>query len=426
MKGHTKPLYFILFFLAVFTILTGCTNPQSEIEAQGGKSGNGTDPSTVHGDHREKEKKEEEDPMMKIVESMTTKEKIGQMIMIGLETDTVTEMEQALIRENHIGGVILFQRNIKNADGLVNINNQLKTINKDHSGIPIFISVDEEGGIVSRMPPEVKNLPNAMEIGATGDVLAAEQAGAAIGERVAGFGLNMTMAPVLDVNTNPNNPVIGVRSFGDQPEVVAKMGIAEMKAIQNEKVIPVVKHFPGHGDTEVDSHIGLPTVNHDIDRLRRVELAPFKQAINEGADAVMVGHIILSAYDAMMPSSLSDKVIEQLLRKDLGFRGVVMTDDLTMGAIIENGSIDEAAVQAVLAGNDLLIISHGYENQLNAIQSIEQAVTDGRIGIERLEKSVYRILKLKEKYKLKDEEIQSVDIEKINRSSQNVLQYIQS
>ncbi|MPN25095.1 Beta-hexosaminidase [bioreactor metagenome] len=231
----------------------------------------------------------------------------------------------------------------------------------------------------------------------------------------------MNFAPVLDVNSNPKNPVIGSRSFGSNPDIVSSLGVETMKGIQEENVIPVVKHFPGHGDTSVDSHVGLPTVNSDLDRLQNFELIPFAKAIENDADMVMIAHILLSKIDSENPSSMSKTIITDILRNNLKFDGVVITDEMTMGAIIKNYSLNEAAVKSVSAGTDIILVGHGYNNEIGVINALKSAVSKGEISQERIDESVYRILKLKEKYNLKDEIINSVDVNKINNKIKTLL-----
>ncbi|MDP4106131.1 MAG: glycoside hydrolase family 3 protein, partial [Bacillota bacterium] len=286
----------------------------------------------------------------------------------------------------------------------------------------LFLSTDEEGGKVSRMPPGVLNLPNSKVIGDKNNVTIASKVGEAIGSRVKAFGFNMTMAPVLDINSNPNNPIIGVRSFGNNADVVTRMGIAEMQAIQNGDIIPVVKHFPGHGDTDVDSHKGLPIVYNDINRLNALELVPFKKAIQQNADMTMVAHILIPKIDPQYPSSLSKIVVTDLLRKKLHFNGVIITDDLTMGAILQNYKIGDAAVKAIQAGNDIALVCHGLGNQITAKNAILTAVKDGKISEQQINDSVYRILKLKKKYHLNDKPISTIDLNSINQSSEKIYQ----
>jgi beta-N-acetylhexosaminidase len=362
------------------------------------------------------------DPIRKQIKDMTISDKVGQMLMVGIDGDTVSSGSASFIQNNHIGGVIINGYNVKSPAQLLQLNNQFKKINSQENKIPLFLSTDEEGGKVSRMPPGVLNLPNSKVIGDKNNVTIASKVGEAIGSRVKAFGFNMTMAPVLDINSNPNNPIIGVRSFGNNADVVTRMGIAEMQAIQNGNVIPVVKHFPGHGDTDVDSHKGLPIVYNDINRLNALELVPFKKAIQQNADMTMVAHILIPKIDSQYPSSLSKNVVTDLLRKKLHFNGVIITDDLTMGAILQNYKIGDAAVKAIQAGNDIALVCHGLGNQITAKNAILAAIKDGKISEQQINDSVYRILKLKKKYHLNDKPISTIDLNSINQSSEKIYQ----
>ena len=203
--------------------------------------------------------------------------------------------------------------------------------------------------------------------------------------------------------------------------IVSNLGVQTMKGIQSENIIPVVKHFPGHGDTSVDSHIGLPSVNNDLKRLQSVELIPFEKAIKNNADAVMIAHILLPKIDKKNPSSMSKIIITDILRRSLKFKGVIITDDMTMGAILKNYSIGEAAVKSVKAGSDIVLVCHGYDNELTVINALKNAISKGEITEKRIDESLYRILLLKQKYKLKDEIISSVDVEDINNRISTLL-----
>jgi len=351
---------------------------------------------------------------------MSLDEKIGQLIIGGFNGYTVDSNTENLIKENHLGGFIFFQRNIENPNQLLELTNTLKSLNKDNIA-PLFISTDEEGGTVTRMPNEIKKLPSNSYIGKINNEDFSYNIGKPLGKELNSFGLNMDYAPVLDINSNPNNPVIGIRSFGDNKDIVTRLGTRTMEGIKSQNVIPVVKHFPGHGDTSVDSHIGLPVVNYDLKRLNDFELVPFKAAIDDGADAVMVAHILLPKLDPKYPATLSYNIITDLLRKNIGFDGVVITDDMTMGAIMENYNIGDASVKAINAGADIVLVCHKYENIQTAINSIKKAVSDKVITEDRIDESVYRVLSLKEKYKLTDNKINSVDVNEINKSITDVL-----
>lgn len=373
--------------------------------------------------HQEEISKEsdqnEVDPIKEQLDSLTMEEKIGQMVIVGIEGVGISDHEKQMIKNNHVGGIILFQRNIANANQMLSLINDLKKTNSTNK-VPLFLSLDEEGGIVTRMPDEINKLPASAKVGESNDSDFAFQIGKVLGQELKSFGMNMDFAPVLDINSNPNNPVIGERAFGTNPEIVSKMGIQTMKGIQSQNVISVVKHFPGHGDTSVDSHMGLPIVNHDLDRLEDFELKPFASAIQNGADAVMIAHILLPKIDPNYPASLSHTVITNILRNDLQFEGIVITDDMTMGAIINNYDLGKAAVASINAGSDIVLVCHSLENEKQVIDALTSAVTAGTIPMGRVNESVYRILKLKQKYQLTDQSVDNVDMDKINNAVQRI------
>lgn len=230
----------------------------------------------------------------------------------------------------------------------------------------------------------------------------------------------MNFAPVLDINSNPNNPVIGDRSFGNNKDTVASLGTSTMKGIQSKNIISVIKHFPGHGDTSVDSHVNLPVVNYDINRLNSFEFVPFKTAIQNGADAVMVGHILLPKIDSKYPSSMSYEIVTNILRKDLGFNGLIVSDDMTMGAITENYSIEEASIKAINAGVDLLLVCQKYENTENVLKALKEAVLNGTISKERLDNALYNIISIKKKYLLNKGYDNDITIDGINQKITNL------
>ena len=354
----------------------------------------------------------ERDYAKEMLNQMSIDEKIGQLVILGIEGYRMDERAKAIIQENSVGGVILFGRNVENSQQLLSLINALKAANADK--IPLFLSVDEEGGIVSRLPKELNKLPTSRRVGDKNNEEAAYKIGEAIGEAVKSFGYNMNFAPVLDINSNPQNPVIGDRSYGPNAAVVSNIGVGVMKGLQRRGVIPVVKHFPGHGDTAVDSHISLPVVNKTLEALMGMELIPFTEAIKQGAEAVMVAHIQYNKIDSEKPATLSKTILTDILRKQLGFDGVIITDDLTMGAIVENHGIGEAAITSINAGSDILLVCHGYENGDKVLQALKGAVEEGIISETRLDESVYRILSLKLKYDLNNAEVPSVDIKKIN------------
>lgn len=363
---------------------------------------------------------EEQDLIRDKMNDMTLEDKIGQLVIVGLEGHSVDENTKALIGDYHVGGFILFHRNIESVNQLLTLLNDLKTTNQGNN-IPLFLSVDEEGGRVSRMPEEFIRLPSNQKIGEVNSGDLSYKIGAILSRELKELGFNVDFAPVLDINSNPDNPVIGDRSFGSDETIVSELGIQTLKGITDHGVIAVVKHFPGHGDTSEDSHLSLPLVNNDLKRLEKFELVPFKKAVEANVDAVMVAHILLRQVDSKVPASMSKIVITDLLRTRLGFEGVIVSDDMTMGAIVENYNLTDAVIKSVNAGCDLLLVCHGYDQEIAVLDALKRAVLDGTITESRIDESVYRILKLKEKYRLTDHIISSVDIDSINQEILQVL-----
>ncbi|WP_334075798.1 MULTISPECIES: beta-N-acetylhexosaminidase [Paenibacillus] len=353
------------------------------------------------------------DAARELLKRMTTAEKIGQLILVGLEGTKTDEHTRAFIEDYHVGGFIFYKDNIKTSRQSLALFNQLKKDNAANP-VPLFLSVDEEGGRVSRMPGDFGDIPSAAVIGGTEQVEASEAFYRLIGEELAGFGLNMDFAPVLDIHSNPANPVIGDRSFGSTAQRVSGMGVAAMNGLKAEGVIPVIKHFPGHGDTSVDSHLGLPVLSHDLNRLRELELLPFRDAIREGADVVMIAHLLLPKLDPKAPASFSEPIIHDLLRTELDFQGVVISDDLTMGAITQHYEIDEAAVRFIKAGGNIALVGHDPDRQQAVIRAIMRAVEQGEISGKMLDERVYPILQLKIKYGLTDRPAQGPDQKAVN------------
>ncbi|MDF2067204.1 beta-N-acetylhexosaminidase [Bacillus sp. Cr_A10] len=365
------------------------------------------------------EVKEEVSTDIAVIKEMSLEEKVGQMIFAGIDGTSLSKESRLLISNDKVGGIILFKDNLKDVNQSISLLNELKGENEKNK-FPIFLGVDQEGGRVSRLP-ELIQLPTNQEIGRLNDSSLSYNIGNLLGKELNAFGFNLDFAPVLDINSNPKNPVIGDRSFGNNARIVSTLGIQTMKGIQHQRVIPVVKHFPGHGDTAVDSHKELPIIQKSLEELQALELIPFNDAIKNGTDVVMVGHILMPKIDPTYPSSMSNELITNILREKLKFDGVVITDDMTMGAILDNYKIGEAAVEAVKAGNDIVLIAHDYVNIKEAIDSILLAVNEGQISEERINTSVERILLLKEKYKLSNERVDRVNIEELNQTIEQIL-----
>lgn len=348
------------------------------------------------------------------VKGMSLEEKIGQLFIIGFNGEEIDKDIEYMIKNYYVGGFILFQENIKNIDQTLNLINSLKKANENNN-IPLFISTDEEGGKVTRVSNLFGSVPGSRKIGEIDNEEYSFKIGDIIGYRLKSIGFNLDFAPVLDINSNPKNPVIGDRSYGRTKDIVSKHGIQVMKGIKSNNVIPTIKHFPGHGDTFIDSHLDLPAVNKDLEELRKMELIPFKEAIDMGADMVMVGHMLFPKIDSENPATFSKEIITNLLRKDLNYDKVIVTDDMTMGAITKNYNIEKVAIKSLKAGADIILICHSYEDQIKVIESIKEAVKSGEILEKEIDEKVYRIVKLKEEYGLRDDIIESISIEKIDK-----------
>lgn len=354
-----------------------------------------------------------------LVEVMSVEEKIGQMILAGISGTTMNTETKNLISQYRVGGIIFYQDNFQSPEQTVQLVNQIKEENQ--TNLPLFLSTDQEGGRVTRLPGGLVNFPSNKQIGNVNNPQFSYKIGTLLGQELKAFGLNLNFAPVLDVDSNPKNPVIGDRSFGNNAEIVSNLGIQTMKGLQSQNVIPTIKHFPGHGDTSVDSHLELPIVDKSLEELEALELIPFKQAINEGADVVMVAHILLPQLDQNHPATMSQAVMTDMLRKQLGFSGVIITDDMTMGAIINHYNIGNAAVESVKAGSDVILVGHGYSNVEKVISSLKAAIESGDISQERLNESVERIMLLKKKYDIDHAKVENVNVNALNQEITTLL-----
>lgn len=347
----------------------------------------------------------------KLISYMTVSEQVGQMLMPdirqwnGKVTTTVNEGLKRSIHDQDLGGLILFDKNIVDIRQLTTFTHDMQ---REAGDIPLFLSIDQEGGVVKRIPGGT-NLPGQMAIGATGDTALAEAAGQLTGEELKALGIQINFAPVLDINSNPDNPIIGIRSFGSDADLVTRLGLATIKGLQQSGVIAAVKHFPGHGDTTVDSHLGMPVLTHNRARLDAVELKPFRDAIENGVEMIMTAHIAFPAIDnehvtslkdgksVPIPATLSKKVLTGLLRGELGYEGLIISDAFTMNAIAEHFGENKAVERAVSAGVDIILMP---KDQAAAHQTLVNAVKSGKIPDETIHASVKRILKLKAKYGL--------------------------
>lgn len=321
-----------------------------------------------------------------LIQGMSVKEKVGQLFM---PTVGDAESGKQIAKKYKVGGFIYFPQNLASPQAAAKLSNALQGASR----VPLLLGVDEETGLVTRAK-FATDFPGAMALAATGDVGLARSAAAATGAELRAAGVNLNFAPVADVNVNPDNPVIGVRSFGADPALAGRMVTASVEGYRASGVAAVAKHFPGHGDTNVDSHTGLPVIKSSRKEWQEVHAPPFQAAVSAGVDAIMTGHLVVPALDSSRrPATMSEPILTGLLRGELGFQGVIVTDSLSMAGAEVPGGAPEAAVRAVLAGADLLLMPPDLPA---AHAKVLKAVESGRIPAARLDDAVTRILRLKE------------------------------
>jgi beta-N-acetylhexosaminidase len=337
-----------------------------------------------------------------ILRQLSLDQKIGQMVMVGLPGKGVDSLTYVRIVNQNIGGIILLSQNTAGPEQVRALTTELQRVALSAgSGIPLFIAWNEEGGYVSRHLAGMTHFPSNMALGSVNDPNLVFAIGQAVGEEMISLGLNMNYAPVVDVNTHPANPVIGLRAYSHLPAQVSQLGQHYIWGLQSSGVIAVAKHFPGHGGVDVDSHLALPRLESSLAQLQQVELPPFMAAIEAGVAAVMIAHIQIPALDpSERPATLSPIMVTQLLRQAMAFEGVIMTDDMGMAAISHHYTLEQATVQALQAGNDLLITVDTATHPDRMIAAIRQAVTSGLISEAQIDTAVRRILRLKLAYPL--------------------------
>lgn len=380
----------------------------------------------------------------KLLSEMTLEEKIGQMFMASFrvwqkEADTgemdltvqdaedagqevnVTELNDRIrkcIAKYHFGGMLLFAENFRDAEQTLRLTADMQQTNQEAGGLPLLVAADQEGGYITRLTYGTRG-PGNMALAATGNPENARTMASIYGKELSLAGVNTDYAPVMDINNNPNNPVIGVRSFGDTPDTAAEYGLPFMEGLHDQGMIVTLKHFPGHGNTDTDSHTGFPCIESSYEELKNFELVPFQAAIDAGADMIMTAHIqypkietdtytsISTGEQVYLPATMSDAILTDILRGEMGFEGVVVTDALDMAAISENFSVEDTICMTINAGADILIpptvLSAEKFHKLEEMMDLAvQLAEDGKIDSRRIDDSVRRILALKEKYGLLD------------------------
>jgi beta-N-acetylhexosaminidase len=317
----------------------------------------------------------------------------GDLLWVGFDGHDAPAELLERIRDRRVGGVLLFGRNVKDPAQVAALTNALRAAAPE--GLPLVVAVDQEGGRVQRLRAPATEWPPMMRVGAADDVARTRAVGKAIGVEVATVGINCDFAPCVDVHSNPKNPVIGDRSFGTEPFAVARHGVALAAGLADAGVLACAKHWPGHGDTMLDSHLALPRVDLPADRLRAVEVAPFADIVKAGVPLVMTAHVVYSAIDPAQPATLSPAWI-RILREELGFGGVVVSDDFEMKAIADHYGTGEAVVRAVLAGCDSLLLCSKRELQSEALDALERAAQKNSELRRRIDESVARLRAVRE------------------------------
>jgi beta-N-acetylhexosaminidase len=326
----------------------------------------------------------------------TVRRDIGQLLVGSLPGTTVTPEIRSLAREFQLGGIILFARNIEAPEQVAELSHDVQQLATE---APLWVSVDQEGGRVARLKAPFTEWPPMAVLGRSGDVQLAVRFARALARELRAVGITLDYAPVLDIHTNPKNPVIGDRALAEDAEMVGRLGAAIIKALQDNGVAACGKHFPGHGDTSVDSHFELPLVEHPPDRIRRVESVPFRAAIAADVAFMMTAHVLVPSLDEERPATLSPRIVRDMLRGELGFKGVIVGDDLEMKAVAKQYTVPEAAVQAIAAGCDgLLICSGNADVQVQTLETLVHAVEDGQIPFKRLEDALTRNRRAKERF----------------------------
>ena len=320
--------------------------------------------------------------------SLQMRRTIGRLVVAGFAGTSIPVELRSLAREADLGGVILFARNVEAPQQVAELAYAARTLSRTS---PAWVSVDQEGGRVARLREPFTSWPAMRALGNSGDAALATRFARALAHELRAVGVTLDYAPVLDVDTNPDSPVIGDRALSADAEKTARLGAAVIDGLQAAGVAACGKHYPGHGDAAADSHVELPVVPHSPERLRAVELEPFRAAAAAGVAAIMTAHVLYPALDEQNPATLSPRIVGGVLRDELDFDGLVMTDDLEMGAIARHCVVENAAVRAVAAGCDMVLLcGSDTDRQAAAIEALIHAAEDGRLPHARVEQALAR------------------------------------
>lgn len=336
------------------------------------------------------------------ISELSLEAKLGQLFVVGFEGSRISRGLRGLLEKRGFGGVALFARNVRSAKQLARLCAGIRGLD---TPLPPIISVDQEGGPVMRLRvPPFTAWPAAGDVARyvarTGDLRIVRRLGEAMGRELAAVGIHWNFAPVLDVNTNPRNPVIGVRAFGDRPADVARLALALDRGIRSAGIITTGKHFPGHGDTVDDSHFALPLVKRSARSLARIELAPFRAAARARIPTLMTAHVLYPAWDRKRAATFSPVILQDILRGRLGFRGAIVTDDLSMAGATHNQTIEEASFNALASGADILLICHDPQAQRRAHRHLIDCARRGDLPLKRIDEALNKMIALKRRYVL--------------------------
>lgn len=338
-------------------------------------------------------------------QSQDLKTLVGQLFMVGFDGYSVPSEFKNAIQQHKLGGTIYFKRNVQSPAQLAELSNEIQFSCRSSSDPFLFVGIDHEGGKVNRLVKPFTKFPGNENLGEINSPKMGFQFGVILAKEIKAVGINVNFAPVVDVNTNPENPVMKGRMFSSDPEVCGKLGSAVCRGIQKMGVAAVAKHFPGHGDTQVDSHFELPKITKTLSELEKVELIPFKRMVRSRVEGVMTAHILNSAIDPDYPATLSEKTIQPMLRQSMRYSKLIFSDDMEMKAIVDHFGAEEAAVLAVKAGCDILIYRGDNGVPLGAMEAVIKAVESKKIPLAQIEASVERILNCKKVYAFQKEAI---------------------
>lgn len=330
---------------------------------------------------------------------MDFKIQTGQRLAGGFPGKELDEEFIRLVKEYKIGNVILFEHNMESMSQLKKLCREIQKLIKKETGHSAFITIDQEGGSITRLPSDGCNVPGAMATAATGDVKNAEILAEITAKELRSAGVNFNLAPDMDVNSNPQNPVIGVRSYSDCPKAVAEYGISAVNGYRNGNILSCAKHFPGHGDTAVDSHLGLPVINKSLEELEQLELIPFREAIKNKIPAIMTSHILFPRLEQeKIPCTMSRRIITDILKKKMGFEGLILSDSMEMDAIKKYYGTAQGVAAAINAGVDIVFVSHTASLIEESVNAVYQAAAEGKLSLDEMQKSAEKIIYYKKQY----------------------------